>query len=81
MASFTITGSNLCSGGEHFTLSVSGGISGSRNFEVDQVKGNPTDAEVADALLILARRHYTAMTKAQIKTSLGGAGLAITTTS
>lgn len=80
---YTVTGGSLCSttAQEHFTLSVSGGISGSRGYEAGQVQGNPSDAEVADALLVLTRRHYQGSTKAQIKTSLGGAGLAISTTS
>jgi len=75
MATFTFTGSDLCSGGEHFTLAVSGDVTATRRLGLDDFR--QLDGVDQELLMRLLRIHFQGSTKGQIKAALAS-GVTIT---
>lgn len=72
MATVTIQATNICSGGDHVTItgSISGGPSKSVIFHVNDLISAIDDIGVGEAILAIIRIHSIGKTLAQVKSDL-----------
>lgn len=70
MASVTITLNNVCPGGGHGTLTVTGAMNESYNVDVEEIRSALDDETKRDFIMKLVRVHAIGKTKAQLRASL-----------
>ena len=77
MATITLVGSNLCSAGNHFDLTVTGDYTHETRISVKEVQEPITEEEKEAFLKVLLRVKSVGATKTQIRNALA-AGVDIT---